>query len=52
MKDEIADNIASELRLIREELQKLTGALIAIANQVTELQQIGKVIQGAQFLAV
>jgi len=33
MKDETADNIASELRLIREELQKLTSAVISAANR-------------------
>jgi prefoldin subunit 5 len=38
MKDETADNIASELRLIREELQKLTSAVKSIAKSVTELQ--------------
>jgi hypothetical protein len=33
MNDETANNIASELRLIREELQKLTSAVISIANR-------------------
>jgi hypothetical protein len=33
MKDEIAKAIANELRLIREELQKLTGAIKSSANR-------------------
>jgi hypothetical protein len=33
MKDEIAQAIANELRLIREELQKLTGAIKSIDNR-------------------
>jgi hypothetical protein len=33
MKDEIAQAIANELRLIREELQKLTGAIKSNANR-------------------
>jgi hypothetical protein len=33
MKDEIAHEIATELRLIREELQKLTGAIKSSTNR-------------------
>jgi hypothetical protein len=33
MKDEIAQVIANELRLIREELQRLTGAIKSSANR-------------------
>jgi hypothetical protein len=33
MKDEIAQAIANELRLSREELQKLTGAIKSSANR-------------------
>jgi len=33
MKDEIAQVIATELRLIREELQKLTGAIKSSADR-------------------
>ncbi len=33
MKDEIAQAIANELRLIREELQRLTGAIKSSANR-------------------
>jgi hypothetical protein len=33
VKDEIAQAIANELRLIREELQKLTGAIKSSANR-------------------
>jgi hypothetical protein len=33
VKDEIAQSIVNELRLIREELQKLTGAIKSSANR-------------------
>jgi hypothetical protein len=46
MKDETAENIASELRLIREELQKLTSAVKSIANRPQNSNKSGKSYQG------
>ena len=46
MKDEIAENIANELRLIREELQKLTGALKSVANRPQNSNKSGRSYQG------
>jgi hypothetical protein len=46
MKDETADNIASELRLIREELQKLTSAVKFIANRSQNSNKSGRSFQG------
>jgi hypothetical protein len=50
MKDETADNIASELRLIREELQKLTSALIAVANRSQNSNKSGGSYKGRNSL--
>jgi hypothetical protein len=46
MKDETADNIASELRLIREELQKLTSAVKSIANRSQNSNKSGRSYPG------
>ena len=46
MKDEIAHDIAKELRLIREELQKLTGAVKSIASRSQNSNKSGKSYQG------
>jgi hypothetical protein len=45
MKDETADNIAKELRLIREELQKLTSAVKSIANRSQNSNKSGRSYQ-------
>jgi hypothetical protein len=50
MKDETADNIATELRLIREELQKLTGALKSIANRPQNSNKSGGSYKGRNSL--
>jgi hypothetical protein len=46
MKDETADDIAKELRLIREELQKLTSAVKSIANRSQNSNKSGRSYQG------
>ena len=46
MKDETADDIAKELRLIREELQKLTSALKSVANRSQNSNKSGRSYQG------
>jgi hypothetical protein len=46
VKDETADNIASELRLIREELQKLTSAVISAANRSQNSNKSGGSYKG------
>src|ERR1700720_2266505 len=46
MKDEIAHDIAKELRLIREELQKLTSAVKSIASRPQNSNKTGKSYQG------
>jgi len=46
MKDETADNIANELRLIREELQKLTSAVKSIAGRSQNFNKSGRSYQG------
>jgi len=46
MKDETADNIAMELRLIREELQKLTSAIKSVANRSQNSNKSGRSFQG------
>ncbi len=46
MNDEIAQDIAKELRLIREELQKLTSAVNSIASRTPNSNKIGKSYQG------
>jgi hypothetical protein len=45
MKDETADNIAKELRLIREELQKLSSAVKSIANRSQNSNKSGRSYQ-------
>jgi hypothetical protein len=50
MKDETADEIAKELRLIREELQKLNGAVKSIANRSQNSNQSGRSFQGRKSL--
>jgi hypothetical protein len=45
MKDETADNIAKELRLIREELQKLTSAVKSLANSSQNSNKSGRSYQ-------
>jgi hypothetical protein len=45
MKDETADNIATELRLIREELQKLTAAIKSAANRPQNSNKSGRSFQ-------
>ena len=50
MKDETADEIAKELRLIREELQKLNSAVKAIANKSQNSNQSGRSYQGRKSL--
>jgi hypothetical protein len=50
MKDETADNIASELRLIREELQKLTSAVKSIADRSQNANKSGGSYQGRKSL--
>jgi hypothetical protein len=46
MKDEIAHDIAKELRLIREELQRLTNAVKSIASRSQNSNKSGKSYQG------
>jgi hypothetical protein len=46
MKDETADDIAKELRLIREELQKLNSAVTSIANRSQNTNKSGRSYQG------
>ena len=50
MKDETADDIAKELRLIREELQKLSSAVISIANRSQNSNKSGRSYQGRNSL--
>lgn len=50
MKDETADNIANELRLIREELQKLTSAVISFANRSQNSNKTGRPFKGRNSL--
>jgi hypothetical protein len=45
MKDETAEIIAKELQLIREELQKLTGAVKSIANRPQNSNKSGRSYQ-------
>jgi hypothetical protein len=51
MKDETAENIAKELRLIREELQELTGAVKSIASRPQNFNKFGKPYQGRNSLS-
>ena len=46
MNDEIAHDIARELRLIREELQKLNSAVKSIASRPQNSNKFGKSYQG------
>jgi hypothetical protein len=46
MNDEIAHDIAMELRLIREELQKLISAVKSIASRQQNFNKTGKSYQG------
>jgi hypothetical protein len=46
MNDEIAHGIAMELRLIREELQKLTSTINFIADRSHNSNQAGKSYKG------
>jgi hypothetical protein len=46
MNDEIARDIAKELQLIREELQKLTSAVKSIASRPQNFNKSGKSYQG------
>jgi hypothetical protein len=46
MNDEVAHDIAMELRLIREELQQLTGAIKSIASRPQNFNKTGKPYQG------
>ena len=46
MKDETAENIAKELGLIREELQKLTSAVKSIASRSQNSNKSGRSYQG------
>jgi hypothetical protein len=50
MKDETADNIAIELRLIREELQKLNSTVKSIASASQNSNKSGKSYQGRNTL--
>jgi hypothetical protein len=50
IKDETADDIAKELRLIREELQKLTSAIKSIANRSQNSNKSGRSFQGRNSL--
>jgi hypothetical protein len=50
MKDETAEIIASELRLIREELQKLTSAVKSVANRSQNSNKSGRSFQGRNSL--
>jgi hypothetical protein len=50
MNDEIAHDIAKELRLIREELQKLTSAVKSIANRPQNANKSGRSYQGRDSL--
>jgi hypothetical protein len=50
MKDETADDIAKELRLIREELQKLTSAVTSIAKRSQNSNKSGGSYQGRNSL--
>jgi len=50
MKDETADNIAKELRLIREELQKLNSAVKSIASRSQNSNKSGRSYQGRNSL--
>jgi hypothetical protein len=45
MKDETADEIAKELRLIREEMQKLNSAVKSIASKSQNSNQPGRSYQ-------
>ena len=46
MKDETAENIALELRLIREELQKLNSTVKSLASRPQNTNRFGKSFQG------
>ena len=46
MKDEIALDIAKELRLIREELQRLTSAVKSVTGRSQNSNKSGKSYQG------
>jgi hypothetical protein len=50
MNDEIAQDITKELRLIREELQKLTSAVKSIASRPQNSNKSGKSYQGRNSL--
>jgi hypothetical protein len=50
MNDEIAHDIAKELRLIREELQKLTSAVKSIASRPQNTNKSGRSYQGRDSL--
>jgi hypothetical protein len=50
MQDETAENIVKELRLLREELQKLTGAVKSIANRPQNSNKSGRSYQGRDSL--
>jgi hypothetical protein len=50
MNDEIAHDIGKELRLIREELQKLTGAVKSLASRPQNSNKTGKSYQGGTSL--
>ena len=50
MKDETAENIAKELQLIREELQKLNSAVKSIASRPQNSNKYGKSYQGRNSL--
>jgi len=50
MNDEIAQDIAKELRLIREELQKLTSAIKSIGSRSQTSDKPGKSYQGRNSL--
>jgi hypothetical protein len=51
MKDEIAHDIAKELRLIREELQKLTSAVKSVVSRSQNSNKSGKTYQGRTSLS-
>ena len=46
MNDEVANDISMELRLIREELQKLTDAIKSIASRPQNFIKTGKPYKG------
>jgi hypothetical protein len=50
VKDETAENIAKELQLIREELQKLNSAVKSIASRPQNSNKYGKSYQGRNSL--